>query len=351
MEKSMTTPKGGAKWSGFVSKVSRFIKRSETDNELGHRDDLDEDSDSVVMFGSIKDICIADLIQHSCQLTAKPTMITVQSLLQKAVLYCENGNLVHAELDEMIGDIVVFKLLEWSEGEFSIQVDIESPEQTIFSNYTRLLREGAVRIDEGNAKKNVLEIDDTTEYIDLKMQKDNYYSVTSTGIKRVSESDSFKFSTSTLEEMSKDITIKKEYLTVIKPTGKSASKTKKKVEDNMANVNETLTNVMAIDGTIACALVDWSSGMTLGTMGSGMDVEVAAAGNTNVIRAKMDVMKSLKISGSIEDILITLEDQYHLIRILKNNTNMFLYVAIDRSKGNLGMARHKLAEMEQNITI
>ncbi len=119
----------------------------------------------------------------------------------------------------------------------------------------------------------------------------------------------------------------------------------------MANVNETLTNVMGIDGTIACALVDWSSGMTLGTMGTGINIEVAAAGNTNVVRAKAEVMKDLGITGGIEDMLITLESQYHLIRILQDHSNLFLYVALDKAKSNLGLARHKLATMENEITI
>ena len=84
----------------------------------------------------------------------------------------------------------------------------------------------------------------------------------------------------------------------------------------MSHIKDTLKEVLKIEGAIATALVDWSSGMTLGTAGNGLNIEVAAAGNTNVVRSKMAVMKDLKIKGGIEDILITLDDQYHLIRLL-----------------------------------
>lgn len=122
-------------------------------------------------------------------------------------------------------------------------------------------------------------------------------------------------------------------------------------EYSMSNINETLSKIMNIEGAIAVALVDWNSGMTLGTMGSGLNIEVAAAGNTNVVRAKLGVMKDLKLKDKIEDILITLSSQYHLIRPLNSNPHLFIYVAFDRGRANLGLARHKLAEAEQELVV
>lgn len=119
----------------------------------------------------------------------------------------------------------------------------------------------------------------------------------------------------------------------------------------MASIQQTLDGIMKMDGAIATALVDWQSGMTLGTAGSGFNIELAAAGNTNVVRSKMSVMKDLKLKGNIEDMLITLEEQYHLIRILKSNPTLFLYVALDRSRSNLGLARHQLTALEHDLAI
>lgn len=119
---------------------------------------------------------------------------------------------------------------------------------------------------------------------------------------------------------------------------------------DMADIKKSLDDVMKIDGAIACALADWESGLTLGTSGGGgFDIELAASGNTDVVRAKVAVMRALKIDGPIEDILITLATQYHLIRPLATARSLFLYVAIDRQKGNLGLARHRLRQIEETL--
>ena len=125
-------------------------------------------------------------------------------------------------------------------------------------------------------------------------------------------------------------------------------------ETQMANVQNSLRKVMGIDGAIGVALVDVSDGLTLATAGGGrgLDLEVAGAGNVSVVRAKMKVMEQLGLEDRIEDILITLGSQYHLIRPLeRNSTGLFLYVALDRERGNLGMARHQLKAIESELEI
>ena len=117
----------------------------------------------------------------------------------------------------------------------------------------------------------------------------------------------------------------------------------------MANLNESLQDLMTLEGAQCGAVVDYNSGMLLGSIGSGVDLELAAAGNTEVVRAKMKTMKSLGLNDSIEDILITLGAQYHLIRPLTNHEGLFLYSVLDKSKANLALARRSLINAERNL--
>lgn len=124
----------------------------------------------------------------------------------------------------------------------------------------------------------------------------------------------------------------------------------------MANTETALKEAMtSIEGVIGVALVDYGSGMALGTLGGGkeMDLNVAAAGNTDVVRAKVRTMEHLGLQDEIEDILITLGGQYHLIRLLKSRDSkgLFLYLALDKGRANLAMARHQLARIENELEV
>jgi hypothetical protein len=122
------------------------------------------------------------------------------------------------------------------------------------------------------------------------------------------------------------------------------------------NIETALKEAMTIDGAVGVCLVDWDSGMSLGALGGGkyLDLDVAAAGNTEVIRAKMRTMESLRLDDTIEDILITLGKQYHLIRLLRNSRDeqgLFLYLVLERQKANLALARHSLKRIETDLSV
>lgn len=121
----------------------------------------------------------------------------------------------------------------------------------------------------------------------------------------------------------------------------------------MANVKESLTSILQLDGALGACVVDSNSGMMLGAEGGGgvINLEVAAAGNTEVIRAKRKTMKALDLSDRVQDILITLGRQYHLIRPLTDNDALFVYVVLDKNRGNLAMARHQLENVEKSLSI
>ena len=78
---------------------------------------------------------------------------------------------------------------------------------------------------------------------------------------------------------------------------------------------------------------------------------VAAAGNTEVVRAKMKTMRALGLNDVIEDILITLGKQYHIIRPLARKDGLFMYYVLDKGKSNLAMSRRKLQDVEKELVI
>ena len=121
----------------------------------------------------------------------------------------------------------------------------------------------------------------------------------------------------------------------------------------MANIQDSLKRLLELDGATGACVVDSNSGMMLGTLGGSptFSMEVAAAGNTEVVRAKRKTMSALRIGDGIDDILVTMNSQYHLIRPLRTNDALFVYLVLDRARGNLAMARHTLSAVEGELKV
>jgi hypothetical protein len=128
-----------------------------------------------------------------------------------------------------------------------------------------------------------------------------------------------------------------------------------KRSDTIMSIDSKLAECMEIDGAMAVALVDSSSGMAIATAGNprGLDLNVAAAGSTNVLKAKQATLKELGIEEDIEDVLITLTSHYHLIRPLTDESGkgLAVYLILDKAKANLAMARFKLTKIEKDLTV
>ncbi len=117
------------------------------------------------------------------------------------------------------------------------------------------------------------------------------------------------------------------------------------------SINKCLDTLMQINGAQAVALVDYDSGMLLGEAGSGVDMELAAAGNTEVLRAKMKTAEALKLNDSIEDVLITLGRAYPVLRPVAAPKGLFFYVVLDRQKSNLALARRMVLDVETSLSL
>lgn len=113
-----------------------------------------------------------------------------------------------------------------------------------------------------------------------------------------------------------------------------------------------ISTLADIDGFIGACLVDSDTGLMLAQEGGGkMDMEAAGAANTAVVRAKLAAIETLGLKDAIEDILISLGKQFHLIRPLAANPAVFLYVALDRKNANLGLARLATKKVEATLDV
>jgi hypothetical protein len=95
-----------------------------------------------------------------------------------------------------------------------------------------------------------------------------------------------------------------------------------------------------VSGVIATAAVDMESGMTLAAKSNraDFDLSVASAYNSELVKQKLKIVRALNLKTTLEDVLLTLGDQFHLIKILPGGSS-FLYLAADRSSTNLAILR------------
>lgn len=277
--------------------------------------------------GDLQEMSLPNLVQLILQ-SGGTARILIRHEDKLGSLYVAERQLQHAEVTSkeghrLAGEEAIYNMLQWEAGQFKVERAVLSPDHTLEQSWDFLLMEGLRRLDESrhlatNGDQAHLELDPPDE-------------------------------TDELVNLLRDLNA--EDAAAIQQLLNNNNSNTQQENNIMANIQQTLSEIMAMDGALATALVDWQSGMTLGTAGTGINIELAAAGNTNVVRAKLAVMKDLKLRGNIEDMLITLEDQYHLIRILKSDPHLFVYVALDRNKANLGLARHRLAALEKELTV
>ena len=98
--------------------------------------------------GSLQDMTVADLIQHNC-LDRKTARLVVEHNSQEATLFFKEGSVTDATLGELQGEEVVYRVLSWQDGKFTLEMGLESPSTTIKRSWSGLLLEGARLLDEG----------------------------------------------------------------------------------------------------------------------------------------------------------------------------------------------------------
>ena len=116
-------------------------------------------------------------------------------------------------------------------------------------------------------------------------------------------------------------------------------------------LNDVLEKIQGdVNGFIAASLVDLDSGMTLAvkTLRSDFDLTAASAYNSELVKQKLKIMKTLGLTGTIEDMLISLSDQIHIIKLM--NAGTFLYLAVDKKASNLAIVRTAVQRHMSSLT-
>lgn len=114
-----------------------------------------------------------------------------------------------------------------------------------------------------------------------------------------------------------------------------------------------IEELAATKGVMACGVVDYESGMFVeGRSPSGMDLDILSAGNTEIVRSEIIGMHRLyanqaNMKEEIEDILITLQKQYYLMRPLSHEKGLFMFLVLDVHKANLALARRALKDADR----
>lgn len=103
-------------------------------------------------------------------------------------------------------------------------------------------------------------------------------------------------------------------------------------------------------GFIAASLVDLDSGMTLAvkSVRPEFDLTAASAYNSELVKQKLKIMRTLGLTGTIEDMLISLTDQIHLVKLIGPST--FLYLAVDKKHSNLAIVRAAVSKHVHHLT-
>jgi DNA-binding response OmpR family regulator len=274
---------------------------------------------------------LPDLVQL-CALSSSTNALRVNRGSDRGTMWFERGMVVHAECGGLQGMPAFFEILSWKDGAFDVERNVQPPQRTFSSRATELLIEALRRQDEAS-RSGSGDGEIFTEDLDLDLSLEAFDEPETPQPEDPDDSP---------------VTAKSS------PVEAAVAKPKPKEQPVMAsNIQNNLERLRSIDGYLGSALVDSESGMTLGTDGggAGLNLEVAAAGNTEVVRAKRKTMKSLGLKDEIEDMLISLGRQYHVIRPLRARPGVFYYVVVDRTRANLAMARMAIADTEKALEL
>ncbi|MFF4233181.1 hypothetical protein [Streptomyces sp. NPDC001820] len=135
----------------------------------------------------------------------------------------------------------------------------------------------------------------------------------------------------------------------------------------MPGIDECLLEAMLVPGARGAAVVDWISGLALGSVGepSGSDHEATAVETAELARMATEYGAfapeepavdddSGKAKGPpVEDLIVTTRTGYHVVRFVETtfDSSVFLHLWLDRELGNLALARLRLSDLAERLVL
>ncbi|MFJ2111791.1 MULTISPECIES: hypothetical protein [unclassified Streptomyces] len=146
----------------------------------------------------------------------------------------------------------------------------------------------------------------------------------------------------------------------------------------MPGIDACLSEAMSLPGALGAAIVDWTSGLALGTAGESPngDHEATAAETAELARAAaeysafaptaampptaMAPTTAARISAGesdkgppVEDLIVTTRTGYHIISFVETtfDSSVFLHLWLDRDSGNLALARIRLGRLAERLVL
>ncbi|WP_326597500.1 hypothetical protein [Streptomyces sp. NBC_01803] len=132
----------------------------------------------------------------------------------------------------------------------------------------------------------------------------------------------------------------------------------------MPGIEQCLVDAMALPGARGAAVVDWTSGLTLGTVGGSpnSDHDTAAAETAELARMAAEQTTFIPEPADadspdaaipVEDIIVTTRTGYHILRFVETpfDSSVFIHLWLDRHEGNLALARIRLRALAENLVL
>lgn len=323
--------------------------------------------------GAISLPMLPDLIQvYTLSLTTGA--LAIRRGGSSGTLWFDNGKIVHAVCGDRTGEPAVYEMLSWQGGEFSLDTETKPTERTITASWQEVLLEGCRLLDEAGRdgspaeEPELFEEDFPSSQVSVPIDLDSPVSATasprpSASVEKLKDSEENSpsiYATHPIDLVS---------LGVEPPTTTSAQSvaqlesskpsTSQSVVDSQVSatvplhpaiqVEKHLDQLQGIEGFIAAAMFDGTVPSLLdpGSGDPSISLGATVTHSAEFLAAIQGTSDGSALEDSITDIVITLGQQFHLIRPLSQREGEFLFLVLDRRQGDIAKARRQLARVEK----